>query len=42
MDHLPIVRFEGLFTLQSLILSRAHKPKSLSEAESTGSIVLAR
>lgn len=43
MDHLPIVRYEGLSTPQSLILSSAHKPKSLIEADSAqGSIVLAR
>lgn len=36
MDCLAIVRYEGLFSLQSLILSSACKPKSLSEAESVG------
>lgn len=43
MDHFPIVRYEGLATLQSLILLSAHKPKSLIEADSVqGSLVLAR
>lgn len=43
MNRFPMVRYEGLSTRQSLILSSAHKPKSLIEADNVqGSKVLAR